>query len=99
MKDQYKIKDAIKMLRDVGYKNKEITIFMICNWKIPFSECCRKLDLCKVWKVKCADCYFDNQTSPNIQPIHWQPQEIKEFRRKVRKHNQLVNFEVDPDVK
>jgi len=25
---------------------------MICNWKIPYDECCRKLDLCKVWGVQ-----------------------------------------------
>ena len=58
-----------------------------------------KLDLCKVWNVKVADCYFDNQLSPNIKPIHWKEDKIKTFRRKCRKHNQLVNFKIDPEYK
>lgn len=98
-KFQYKIKDAIKHLTNVGYTKKDITIFIICNWKIPYEMNCRKLDLCKVWNVKVVDCWFDNQTSPNIQPIHWQSNQIKDFRKRVRKHNQLVNFGIDPEVK
>ena len=59
----------------------------------------KKLELCKVWNVKVADCYFDNQLSPNIKPIHWQLPSILHFRRDVRKHNQLVNFGIDPEWK
>ncbi len=98
-KDQFKIKDAINMLLKAGYKPNDIMIFMICNWKILYLECCQKLDLCKVWNVQVSDCYFDNQVSPNIKPIHWQENEIKQFRKSVRKHNQLVNFKIDPEVK
>ncbi len=99
LKDQYKIKDAIKILKKAGYKAKEITLFMICNWKIPYGWNLQKLDLCKIWSVKVADCYFDNQTSPNIIPIDWKKEQIKDFRKKCRKHNQLINFEIDPDIK
>jgi len=95
--EQIKIKKAIDMLVRSGYKNKSIMVFMICNWKITFEENMRKLDLCKVWNVKVADCYFDNQTAPNIKPIHWTAAQIKDFRKKVRKHNQLVNFRIDPE--
>lgn len=96
-KEQMKMRDALKILtKNVGFDSREIMIFMICNWKIPYEENCKKLDLLKVWNVKAGDCYFDNQTSPNIQPIHWSDQEIKSFRKKVRKHNQLVRFGVDP---
>ena len=56
------------------------------------------MDLCKVWNVKIADCWFDNQLSPNIKPIYWTQEQIKEFRKKVRKHNQLVNFGIDPEL-
>jgi len=48
--------------------------------------------------VKVADCYFDNQISPNIKAIFWTPEHIKKFRASVRKHNQLVNFKIDPEV-
>ena len=84
MKDQYKIKDAIQMLLKAGYNSKKIMIFMICNWKVPYNECCKKLDLCKVWNVQVADCYFDNQTSPNIIPLFWTDEQNKSFRKKIQ---------------
>ncbi len=110
MKDQYKLKDAIRLLTDAGYNSKELMIFMICNWKISYEECCNKLDLLKIWKVKVADCYFDNQTFPNpkkparenqvsVIPLHWTSEQIMDFRKRCRKHNQLVNFEIDPKIK
>jgi hypothetical protein len=96
---QIEIKEAIQKLLKAGYISKEITVFMICNWEISYTECLKKLDLCKIWRVKVADCYFDGQTSPNIEPIGWNYFEIKDFRQRVRKHNQLVNFGIDPEVK
>ncbi len=99
MDHQYKLKDAILMLLKAGYSRKEITIYMVCNYKINYNECCRKLDLLKVWKIKCVDCWYDNQTSPNIIPLYWNDSQIKDFRTKCRKHNQLVNFEIDPEGK
>ena len=96
---QKKIKQAIDTLLKAGYKTTDITVFMVCNWQIPCIDNFKKMDLCKVWNVKIADCWFDNQLSPNIKPIHWTVQEIKTFRKKVRKHNQLVNFKIDPEFK
>lgn len=99
-KDQIQIKDALKMLYSVGYKPKDIMIFMICNWNISFEECCEKLDVCKVWNVLVADCYYDNQTKifKKFIPVGWTHKQAKEFRLKVRKHNQLVNFGIDPQL-
>jgi hypothetical protein len=94
---QYKIKDATTMLLNAGYKTKDLTIFMICNWQIPYYVCFRKLYLCAVWNIKVSDCYFDGQTSPNIEPIGWSKEEIQSFRRLTRKHNQLVTFGIDPE--
>ena len=96
---QKEIKKKIYYLLNAGYSRKEIMIFMLCNWKIAYEENLRKLDLCKVWNFLVADCYFDNQLSPNIKPIYWKAEQIKDFRSKVRKHNQLVNFRIDPEVK
>jgi len=96
---QKNIKEASQLLLNTGYSPKDIMIFMICNWKISYEDCCRKLDLCKVWNFQVADCYFDNQLSPNIKPIYWTEEQIKDFRSKVRKHNQLVNFRIDPEEK
>ncbi|KKL19511.1 hypothetical protein LCGC14_2464730 [marine sediment metagenome] len=97
--DQYKIRDAIELLKAAGYKKKTIMVFMICNWQTPFKECFKKLYLCAVWNVRVSDCYFDGQTSPNIQPIGWTQYEIKTFRSQVRKHNQLITFGIDPEIK
>lgn len=97
--DQYKIKDAVEILNHAGYKPKTIMIFIICNWQITYEQCFRKLYLCAVWNVKVSDCYFDGQTSPNIVPIGWSEYEIKTFRKQVRKHNQMVTFGIDPEVK
>jgi len=97
-KDQFKIKDAIEKLLKASYKRNKIMIFMICNWKIPYEENLKKLDLCKVWNVQVADCYFDNQTGPDFIPLYWTLNQIKDFRHRCRKHNQLVNFKIDPEV-
>ncbi len=96
--DQQRIKAAIWMLLKAGYKNNDIRIFMVTNYRISFEECCLKLDLCKVWNVQTVDCYFDGQVMPHVVPIFWTMQEIKALRHKVRKHNQLVNFKIDPEV-
>lgn len=97
--DQFQIRDALNRLMIVGYKSKKMTVFMICNWQISYEECLKKLNLCAIWSVKVADCYFDGQVSPNIEPIGWTAEQIKDFRRRVRKHNQLVNFGIDPEIK
>ena len=96
---QYKIKDAISLLVSAGYKPKELSVFMVCNWQVPYEERLRQMDLCKVWRVKINDCWYDNQLSPNIVPIYWTEDQIKDFRRKCRKHNQIVLFGIDPEVK
>lgn len=96
---QKEIKTATQNLLNAGYAPRDIMIFMICNWSIHYQDCLFKLDLCKIWNFQVADCYFDNQLSPNIKPIHWTEEQIKDFRKKVRKHNQLVNFRIDPELK
>jgi hypothetical protein len=98
-RDQFKIKDAIEMLDKAGYKRNNIMIFMICNWKISYRENLQKLDLCKVWNVQVADCYYDNQVGPDFIPLFWRLVDIKDFRHRCRKHNQLVNFKIDPEVR
>lgn len=97
-KDQYDIRDACKLLELVGFRKEQIMVFLICNWKIPYTECKKKLDLLKVWNYQVADCYYDNQTGPKFHPVYWQLEDIKKFRKLCRKHNQLVNFKIDPEV-
>lgn len=96
---QYKIKDCVNMLLKVGYKSKDLMCFMVCNWKIPFLDRCKQLDLLKIWNVKVSDCWFDNQLSPNIKPIGWTSDEITRFRSMCRTHNQIVIFGIYPELK
>lgn len=95
---QCRIKDAVKLLKKAGYPADEISVFMICNWKIPYEDNLLKVDLCKVWGTKVNDCWFDNQLPPNILPIHWTNEQIKSFRKICRKHNHLVRFGMDPEI-
>ena len=95
---QVKIKEAIKMLKKAGYRGpRDVMVFMVCNWKIPYKVNLRKLELLKVWNVQVSDCWFDNQLPPNVKPVHWTEEQIKDFRRICRRHNQLVSFGVDPE--
>jgi len=96
-KFQKDIKLAIRKLTRAGYKANSLSVFMICNWKTPFKENMMKLDLFKVWNVKVDDCWYDNQQSPNVQPVFWAHYEIPLFRSKVRKHNHLVLYGIDPE--
>ena len=96
--EQKKIKAAIDKLIKAGYKRKEVMLFMLCNYRIDFDENLAKLDLAKVWGVKVCDCYFDGVVFPHVTSRWWSDRQNKLFRKKVRKHNQLVNFGVDPEI-
>ena len=95
-RDQYKIKDAINIFLKAGYHQLDISLFVIVNWRITRVECERKLDLMKVWRVKVCDCCFDAGYRYAV-PEFWIKKDIVEFRARCRKHNQLVNFGIDPE--
>ena len=92
MSDQLQIKDGIAILLKAGYKRNQIMLFMIVNWRIPYKECLRKLDL-----VKVCDCCYDGGYKYSI-PEYWTLKEMKDIRLKSRKHNQLVLFKMDPQL-
>jgi len=81
-----------------GYTPNSLSIFILVNWKIPYRDCCKKLDLMKVWNVKINDCCWDGGYKI-AKPIYWSPDQIKKFRHKCRKHNQMVLFRIDPEFK
>jgi len=93
--EQKKLKKAVLKLVKAGYKRNEIMLFMIVNWRIPYDECLRKLDLMKVWNVKVCDCCYNGGYKLAV-PEYWTLEEIKSIRSKSRKHNQLVTFGIDP---
>lgn len=99
--DHRKIRKQIDILKQAGYRDKEIYVFMLYNWELPFNEMEKKRIKCWEWRVQIADCryrpldqMFDNYDFKKAQMnkdyfIHkkWTDQEIKQFRRNVRRHN------------
>jgi hypothetical protein len=52
------IKNEIKYLLDVGYSNKDIFVFMIYNFDIPFEKMLKKLNYARKLGVQTIDCRF-----------------------------------------
>jgi len=100
------IEKALELLKSVGYRSRDIFVFMIYNWEIPFKEMERKRIKCWEWKVQIADCRFRplDQTYDNYDPnkeqtekdyyIHpnWTDAEVKQFRKNVRRQNICVRY-------
>ena len=95
--DQKKHQRVWRMLTKAGYKSETLSCFILVNWKIPYVDCCKKLDLLKVWNVKVNDCCY-NGGYKLAKPIYWTPEQIKKYRSMCRKHNQLVGFKIDPEL-
>jgi hypothetical protein len=96
--DQKKHQKVWKMLKQAGYRSEDLSVFILANWKIPYVDCIKKLDLLKVWNVKVNDCCWDGGYKI-AKPVYWTPEQIKKFRSMCRKHNQMVLFKIDPELK
>lgn len=57
-KEYSKIEKQINILVNAGYHQKDIFIFMLYNWDIPFEKMERKRIKCWEWGVQIADCRF-----------------------------------------
>jgi len=93
---QRKHRDTLLKLVRAGYDPKSLSVFILTNWKIPYVDCVKKLDLLKVWNVKVNDCCFDGGYA-KAKPKDWDIDQVKRFRKMCRKHNQIVNFGIDPE--
>ena len=87
-----------RMFKKAGYKSESLSVFILVNWRFSYIECLKKLDLLKVWNVKVNDCCFDGGYKQAAMGF-WDPAEIKDFRKRCRKHNQMVLFKIDPELK
>jgi hypothetical protein len=88
---------AIENLTTSGYKAKDISVFVITNYKQSYGDCVKKLDILHNRGVKINDCCYNCTYSHPI-PEYWCMDEIKTFRRQARKHNQLIVFNgYDPE--
>lgn len=52
------IQEQLRILTSGGYSFKDIFVFMLYNWKIPFEEMERKRVKCWKWGVQIADCRY-----------------------------------------
>lgn len=67
------IEKQLDLLIDAGYKSKEIYVFVLYNWNIPFEEMEKKRIKCWEWKVQISDCRY----RPLNQPYdHYKPSAI-----------------------
>ncbi len=90
-------KKVLQMFLKAGYEPQDLSVFIIVNWKIPFIDCVRKLDLLKIWNLKVNDCCYDGGYDL-AKPEHWDIQDIKRFRAMCRKHNQMIIHRLDPEL-
>jgi hypothetical protein len=70
--DQFKeINEQVNILNMGAYNSKDIYIFMLYNWDIPFEEMEKKRIKCWEWGVQIADCRYRplDQTFDDYDPI------------------------------
>jgi len=56
LKDKDSIKKQIDLLAKAGYTPKDISIFMIYNFDIPYEDMLKKVSWCEKWGVQITDC-------------------------------------------
>ncbi len=56
--DHPKIKKQINYLVKAGFNKKDILVFMIYNFDIPYEECLKKIKKCHDWGVQVSDCRY-----------------------------------------
>jgi len=101
------IEEQIRILTRAGYKSRDIFVFMLYNYHIPFEEMERKRIKCWEWQVQIADCRFRplDQLSDDYRPQvigqtsadyyiceGWDDALVKQFRRNVRRQNICVRM-------
>jgi len=57
-KEYSNIEKQVNILKKAGYSSKEINIFMLYNWDIPFEEMEMKRIKCWEWGIQIADCRY-----------------------------------------
>jgi hypothetical protein len=104
-----KVREAVQKLAEVGYERKDIYVFMIYNYVLPYGEMKKKVEACRRWGVRVIDCRYRplDCTEDNYRPgpkpqgegeyyIHdgWSDLEVRRFRREVRRQNIAILLEL-----
>lgn len=100
------IEKAVKLFEKVGYKRKDIQVFMLYNYELTYEQLEFKRRVCQKLGVQISDCryrplnskfdFYDGkkaQTSFDYY-IHkkWNDKDIKTFRKNVRGQNILIRY-------
>ena len=85
-----RLKMAIDMMLKVGYSRRGIQVRMLCNGKISYEECMKKLAFLYEQKVMIDDCWYNNQKRGSAKPIYWTQKEIDDFGESCRPNNVAV---------
>ncbi len=100
----------IEILESGEYKRKEIAVFMLYNHDLDYNELEKKRAKCFEWGVQVSDCRYRpldrftdgyNPHKRSQEPweyyIHpnWSDEEVRQFRRNVRRHNICIRHGMD----
>jgi hypothetical protein len=103
-----KIKNQVEILKNAGYRNQDIYVFMLYNHNsLDYKEMCEKLEECRKWGVQVVDCRYRplNATEDNYKPraksqtskeyfiaSNWTDNQIRSFRKAVRRQNIAIRL-------
>ncbi len=99
--DWPRVRKAVDILEDAGYRRADVFIFMLYNYDLPYPEMKKKLEACRRSKVRVVDCRYRplDCTEDDYRPyahqgkgqyyIHpgWTDKKVRDFRRAVRRQN------------
>lgn len=89
-KEVNKLNKAINMMLEAGYRRGGIQIRMLCNGKISYNECLKKLKFIYENRLMIDDCWFNNQKRGSVKPIYWTKEECEFFGDSCRANNVAV---------
>jgi Fe-S oxidoreductase len=67
IEEKTKIKKQLLLLEEAGFIIKDVSVFMIYNYDLPYEKMIKKLVACQEWKVQINDCRYRPLNSRNDQ--------------------------------
>jgi len=67
IKEKNKIEKQLSLLEEAGFIIKDVSVFMIYNYDIPYEKMIEKIVACQEWKVQINDCRYRPLNSLNDQ--------------------------------
>jgi len=99
-KSYYRVFDGMNMLKEVGYKPKDLMCYILSNYYVSLKECLLKGKLMLHQHIPICNCrYRENYLDPKVYPKLWNQNEIDYFKQECRINNQIVKFNgYDPEI-